>query len=181
MVLSHTWHSGNSTRIRSQMRCAVWRCLRGAFRSASKIPSTNAAVLASFQRGRSVLFRGLGSALPIASRTIRRCTFSFLATPAIVPTPNSYSLRISSNSSTFALQSNESLRGGLSPASEYPFVQEGGPKQTSELGHIRIPKSDVRGRINRPRNTTLVPSVSSAWSNYNVTSQPSELVRPAQD
>jgi hypothetical protein len=49
------------------MRFAVWRCLRGAFRSASKIPSTNAAALASFQRGRSVLFRGLGTALPIAS------------------------------------------------------------------------------------------------------------------
>jgi hypothetical protein len=48
MVLSHTWHSRNSRRIRSHMRCAVWRCcLRGAFRSASKIPSTNAVALAS--------------------------------------------------------------------------------------------------------------------------------------
>ena len=52
--------------------------------------------------------RGDGSALPIASRTIRRCTPSFLVTPTIVPTPNSYSRRISSNSSTLALQSNES-------------------------------------------------------------------------
>ena len=87
------------------------------------------------------LFRGFGSALPIASRTIRRCTFSFLAMPAIVPTPNSYSLRTSSNNSTFALQSNESLRGGLSPASEYPFVLRGwakinfrtGPHQNTEI------------------------------------------------
>jgi hypothetical protein len=39
-----------------------------------------------------------------------------------VPTPNSYSLRISSNNSTFDLQSNEFLRRGLMPASEYPFV-----------------------------------------------------------
>ena len=31
---------------------------------------------------------------------------TFLATPAIVPTPNSYSRRISSNSSTLALHSN---------------------------------------------------------------------------
>ena len=45
-----------------------------------------------------------------------------LATPAIVPTPNSYSLRISSNISTFDLQSNEFLRSGYRPDSEYPFV-----------------------------------------------------------
>jgi transposase-like protein len=63
---------------------------------------------ASFNRGRSAFFRATGIALPIASRTIRRCTLSFFATPAIVPTPNSYSLRISSNSSTFAPQFNES-------------------------------------------------------------------------
>ena len=48
----------------------------------------------------------LGKALLIASRTMRRCTFIFLATPAIVPTPNSYSRRISSNSSTLTLHSN---------------------------------------------------------------------------
>ena len=75
----------------------------------------NSAAAFSFQRGRSVFLRGLGKALPTASRTIRRCTPSFFATPAIVPTPNSYSRRISSNSSTFALQSNEFLRYGLRP------------------------------------------------------------------
>ena len=80
----------------------------------------NATAGASFQRGRSAFFRGVGSALPIASRTIRRCTFSFFATPAIVPMPNSYSLRISSNSSTFALQSNEFLRSGSTPESRVP-------------------------------------------------------------
>jgi hypothetical protein len=77
---------------------------------------------AIFQRGRSVFFRGLGNAQPIASRTMRRCTLSLLATPAIVPAPNSYSLRISSNISTFDLQSNEFLRSGYHPDSEYPFV-----------------------------------------------------------
>ena len=75
-----------------------------------------------FQRGRSVFFRGFGNALPMASRTIRRCTPSFWATPAIVPTPNSYSRRICSNNSTLALQSNESPPLRASPASEYPFV-----------------------------------------------------------
>lgn len=54
----------------------------------------------NFQRGRSVFLRGFGNALPIASRTIRRCTPSFFAAPAIVPTPNSYSRRICLNKST---------------------------------------------------------------------------------
>src|SRR6185312_6260046 len=76
----------------------------------------------NFQRGRSVFFRGFGKALPTASRTIRRCTPSFFATPAIVPTPNSYSRRICSNNSTLPLQSNELLRFGLRPnQSTRPF------------------------------------------------------------
>jgi hypothetical protein len=69
----------------------------------------------SFHRGRSGFFRGFGNALPIASRTIRRCTPSFVATPTMVPIPNSFSRRIFSNHSTFALQSNESPPVGLSP------------------------------------------------------------------
>jgi hypothetical protein len=66
---------------------------------------------------------------------------AFFATPAIVLMPNSYSLRISSNSSTFALQSNEFLRSGSTPDQEYPFVERVGPKQTAEVGQFRIPKS----------------------------------------
>src|SRR4051812_5189282 len=96
------------------------------------MPSTNATPPASFQRGRSAFLRTAGSALPIASRTIRRCTFSFFATPAIVPMPNSYSLRISSNSSTFVLQSNEFLRSGSTPDQEYPFVRR--------VGQNKLPK-----------------------------------------
>jgi len=42
----------------------------------------------------------------------RRCTPSFRATPRTVPTPNSYSRRISSYRSTLALQSNPVLRLG---------------------------------------------------------------------
>src|SRR5947209_7127198 len=123
------------------MRRAVWRCFRGAFLSASRIPSMNGIAAVIFQCGRSTFFRGTGSALEIASRTMRRCTFSFFATPAMVPMPNSYSLRICSNNSTFDLQSNEFLRYGLSPASEYLFVSEGGPNQNAEVGHLRLPKS----------------------------------------
>ena len=50
---------------------------------------------------RSRLVQCAGTALPIASRTIRRWTPNFRATPLIVPTPCSYSRRICSNSSTF--------------------------------------------------------------------------------
>src|SRR5205823_13021703 len=94
----------------------------------------------SFGCGRSVFFRGLVKALAIASRTIRRCTFTFLATPAIVPTPNSYSRRISSNSSTLALQSN----GLPLPGNARIRVSvrcQAGPIQTAEMGQFRLPKS----------------------------------------
>jgi integrase len=56
-------------------------------------------------RARVVRLRAGGSALASACRTIRRCTPSRRATPFTVPIPNSYSLRICSNSSTFALLS----------------------------------------------------------------------------
>jgi hypothetical protein len=69
----------------------------------------------SFACGRPVFLRGLRKALAIASRTIRRCTLTLLATPAIVLTPNSYSRRISSNSSTLALQSNGLPLAGYGP------------------------------------------------------------------
>src|SRR5947209_5868018 len=97
------------------MRCAVCRCFLGAWRSPCRIWSIKGITACSFGCGRSVFLRGLGKALAIASRTIRRCTFTFLATPAIVPTPNSYSRRISSKSSTLALQSNGFPLSGYSP------------------------------------------------------------------
>jgi len=50
--------------------------------------------LAAFDSFVAVETAGRGNALPTASRTMRRCTFNFFDTPAIVPTPNSYSLRI---------------------------------------------------------------------------------------
>src|SRR5437899_7037974 len=100
----------------------------------------NGIAACSFGCGRSVFFRALGKALAIASRTIRRWTFIFLATPAIVPTPNSYSRRISSNSSTLALQSN-----GLPLPGNARFRVsvrcQGGPIQTAEMGQFRLPKS----------------------------------------
>src|SRR5438477_10837481 len=122
------------------MRCAVCRCFRGACRSPCRISSMNGIAACSLGCGRSVFFRGLGKALAIASRTIRRCTFTFLATPAIVPTPNSYSRRISSNSSTLALHSN----GLPLPGNARIRVSvrcQGGPNQTAEMGQFTVPKS----------------------------------------
>src|SRR5437667_537709 len=97
------------------MRCAVCRCFLGAWRSPCRIWSIKGITACSFGCGRSVFLRGLGKALAIASRTLRRCTFTFLATPAIVPTPNSYSRRISSKSSTLGLQSHGFPLSGYSP------------------------------------------------------------------
>jgi len=58
--------------MRSQIRFAVWRCLRGALRSAARTSSMNAAAGAIFKCGRSVFLRRAGSALRTASRTARR-------------------------------------------------------------------------------------------------------------
>ena len=63
----------------------------------------NSTAGASLGRFRCGFLRGGGSALAIASRTMRRCTPSLRAAPLNVPTPNSYSRRISSYSSETAL------------------------------------------------------------------------------
>src|SRR5271166_761718 len=88
-------------------------------------------------RTRSTGLRPGGSALESACRTIRRCTLSFSATPLMVPTPNSYSLRICSNNSTFALLS--------IPASclisRMPRLKEGGPIYSIEVGRFTVSKS----------------------------------------
>jgi len=81
---------------------AVRRCFRGAVRSASRMASMKERSGPIAGRSRSLCLRSGGSAFARAWRTIRRCTPSWCATPLIVPTPNSYSLRICSNSSTFA-------------------------------------------------------------------------------
>src|SRR5579875_3132805 len=75
-------------------------------------------------RFRSGFLRRDGTALPNASRTMRRCTPSFLATPRIVPTPNSYSRRISSNSSTLALQSTATSAPGCCPQQSSRFFPQ---------------------------------------------------------
>src|SRR5262249_21787384 len=76
--------------------------LRGAGRSASRMASIGPTSGPSRGRGRGAAACTRGTALPNASRTSRRCTPNFRATPWIVPSPNSYSRRISSNSSTVA-------------------------------------------------------------------------------
>ena len=70
-----------------------------------KIPSMNSRTGPSFGLLLAGVFLSGGIALASACRTIRRCVFNFFATPWIVPTPNRYSRRISSNSSTFRLLS----------------------------------------------------------------------------
>src|SRR5436190_787168 len=76
---------------------------------------------ASFGRSRSGIFRSRGIALASASRTIRRWTPNFLATPFIVPAPCSYSRRICSNNSTLSLLFSK----------PYPPFGLGSPKQDS--------------------------------------------------
>jgi len=63
----------------------------------------NPAAGPSFGLSRGAVLRGGGTAFATASRTIRRCTLNFRATPLILPTPCSYSRWICSNNSTFCL------------------------------------------------------------------------------
>src|SRR6266446_2140996 len=100
---------------------------------------------ASRGRLRSGFLRRAGTAFPNASRTIRRCTPSFLATPKTVPTPNSYSRRISSNSSTLALQSTATSAPGSRPQqSSRSFPRwakshdQSGPIQSIEIRNLTI-------------------------------------------
>src|SRR4051812_13338469 len=106
---------------------------------------------ASLKRGRVVFFLNCGIALLTASRTMRRCTPSFLATPVIVPTPNSYSLRISSNNSTFDLQSNDFPPTRAAARIRVSVRLEGGPKQNAEPDQIRVPKSEEFSGANTVR------------------------------
>src|SRR4030095_11454770 len=98
----------------------------------------------SFGELRCGVFRGAGNALLMASRTMRRWTLNFLATPEIVPTPNSYSRRISSNSSTLFLLFIEeaSLVQILSKEALRP-KGSGGPNQGAEMGQFRVPNSHL--------------------------------------
>src|SRR5215470_10982626 len=88
-------------------------------------------------RRRSTCLRSGGSALANAWRTIRRCTLSLSATALIVPTPNSYSLRICSNSSTLALRSIPSLL----PLRQDAGLGGVGPIYGIERGRFTVSKS----------------------------------------
>src|ERR1019366_1814692 len=129
---------------------------------------------ASFHLGRSVFFRSLGNALPIASRTILRCTPTFFATPAIVPIPNSYSRRICSNNSTFALQSNESppfgfaqIRVPVRLAGWAKSNRRTGPDHTTEITDLTIDEKDrtlyVYHRYQPPLETLLALPYPNLW------------------
>ena len=72
---------------------------------ALQIPSMNSRTGSSFGLLLAGALRSGGIGLASACRTLRRWVFNFFATPWIMPTPNRYSRRISSNSSTLRLLS----------------------------------------------------------------------------
>src|SRR4051812_12489952 len=80
-----------------------------------------------------------GSALFTAWRTSRRWTPNFRATPLIVPTPNSYSRRNCSNSSTFVLLSTPPLP--LVQRKDGTPREKGGPNSVSKVGRHPIANS----------------------------------------
>src|ERR1035437_3817268 len=131
---SATTASGISRHNRIHIRCAVCLCFLCALRSASRIASMNGIAPASFGRSRSGIFRSRGIALARASRTIRRWTPNFLATPLIVPAPCSYSRRICSYNSTLALLFSK----------PYPPSGLRSPKQDTRLLVYRGAKSEHR-------------------------------------
>ena len=95
----------------------------------------------SLGQARSGLFRFAGSALPKASRTIRRCTPNLRATPRIVPSPCSYSRLICSNSSTLALQSTAASVLGSAHNRVVGPTFKVGPNQTIKRGQFKVSKS----------------------------------------
>src|SRR5437870_4407964 len=88
------------------------------------------------------LLRSGGIALASACRTTRRCVLNFLATPRMVPTPNRYSRRICSNSSTLRLLSiglpvARGSRRQIRPIRDYRW----GQIKSAKRGQIRVSKS----------------------------------------
>ena len=124
----------------AQIRCAVWRCLRGAFRSAPGSrprtpppPPASSAAVPSSSAGSAVRCRSLpapsagapSASLPPrrSSRCRTRTLFGSVQTaPPLLSNPTSSSAR------------------GYARI-RVPVRLEGGPKQTAELGQFRIPKS----------------------------------------
>ena len=117
--------------------------------------------------------------------------FNFLATPEMVPTPNSYSLRICSKSSTFVLHSNEFLRCGLRPTQGYSSVWgwaklncRSGPIQNTEIKGLNILKGANIGATEeisdaettplrdpeRYRYTLPLPEIAEVWRRGSVIS-----------
>ena len=74
---------------RFQILAAVCRCLRGAERSAARMPSMNGITGPNRGHSRGLYTRSGGTALASAWRTIRRCTPNLRATAWIPLPPNS--------------------------------------------------------------------------------------------
>jgi hypothetical protein len=98
---------------------------------------------ASFGQARSACFRFAGSELSRASRTIRRWTPNFRATPRILHSPCSYSRLICSNSSTLALESTATSILDTAHGRVVGSTFKVGPNQTIKRGQLRVAKSPV--------------------------------------
>ena len=92
----------------------------------------NADAASNFRSRRCCGLLSAGTALPSASRTMRRWTPNFREIPEIVPTPNSYSRRICSNNSTFA--SSVASYAFVVPSTKLIQLLPSGPKLTSTGG-----------------------------------------------
>src|SRR6476620_10041973 len=103
------------------------------------MPSMNPSTAPSTGLERWRYVRTGGSALFTAWRTSRRWTPNFRATPLIVPTPNSYSRRNCSNSSTFVLLSTPPLP--LVQRKDGTPREKGGPNSVSKVGRHPIANS----------------------------------------
>ena len=130
----------SSTR-RCQIRLAVWRCLRGALRSATSHSRIVARCAPSRGADGDAGLRGGGSADLSACRTVRRCTRWRCARPRMDTPSSRRSRRICSNSSTFD-NSSSFARGGHVHPSVVTGSVGGGATSGHHLGprwgHFRV-------------------------------------------
>src|SRR5664280_1190305 len=102
----------------------------------------------SLGRALSTLIRSFGTASASASRTMRRWIPNFRATPLIVPTPNWYSRRIASNSSTSFLLFKPSPSGTRPTQGSWLIVYRVGQFRASKSIAPGGERQDRAGAVN---------------------------------